>query len=256
MGKQSKEPFRECALFKDLKRDEVEFVKQTHRHITLLVVIRDDELRNRLLERLDECCFDLIETDSINMAYRILDEEIVDLLIVDSSAKGLNEFIFIETLRQNNIFLPTVFVGQGCFNLHYRLKALEEEIDDCISPTVSDAELLHRIVVLLKRAGRYIEYKSKFLRHRHMRLDVEERQIWVDDVLIALTQQEHRLLRLAFKQPQLVFSFPHMQEYGIIDIKSSCRSFTTMMRRLRKKLRHTQEHPVFITVRGEGYRLY
>lgn len=246
----------ECSLFRGLGVEEIEFIKQMHQDITLLVMIRDDDLRSRLLACLEQCHFDLIETDSIHMAYRLLDEESVDLLMVDSSAKGLNEFIFIETLRQNNIFLPTVFVGEGCFNLHYRLKAFEEEIDDCISPEVSDNELLHRITVLLKRAGRYAEYKSRFLKHRQMVLDIDDRQMWIGDLQVILTRQEHRMLCLAFRQPHLILSFPLMQEYGIIDSRSSSRSFATMMRRLRKKLHHNSDHPVFITVRGVGYRLY
>ena len=120
----------------------------------------------------------------------------------------------------------------------------------------SPRELAARITAVLRRTNGAAA-ASSVIEHKHLRIDLASREVWVRDVLVETTAKEFDLLAFLAAAPGRVFtrhqllrevwhSSAEWQQEGTV---------TEHIRRLRQKIEDEADRPQWLqTVRGVGYR--
>lgn len=127
----------------------------------------------------------------------------------------------------------------------------DEVADEVIAPGAPAAELLLRLAMLRRRAGRP---SAGSIRLGPLVLDPVSYRATVDGAALDLTYKEFALLRFLAERPWRVFTRPDLlREVWGFDFYGGTRTVDVHVRRLRAKLGPSTEWLVE-TVRGVGYR--
>jgi two-component system OmpR family response regulator len=144
-----------------------------------------------------------------------------------------------------------------------RVVGLELGADDYMSKPFAARELLARIRAVLRRTrmlppNMQVTETSSLIGFGAWRLDVVARHLLAeDDVAVALSTAEYRLLRVFLDHPQRVLTRDQLLEltHGH-DAQAFDRSIDILVSRLRQRLRDDPREPRYIkTLRSEGYVL-
>ena len=180
-----------------------------------------------------------------------------DVVILDLGLPGLDG---IEVCRQIRTFSDAYVV---------MLTARSEEVDtliglsvgadDYITKPFSPRELMARIQAMLRRPrkSREAEEQHGDLRFGELRIDVQGRDVWLDDEPVALTRTEFDLLAALAERPRMAFSRRQLIDHvwgqtwvgdeHLVDVHVG---------HLRRKLGDDATEGRFVrTVRGVGYRM-
>ena len=180
-----------------------------------------------------------------------------DVIILDL---GLPSLGGIEVCRQIRTFSDAYVV---------MLTARSEEVDtliglsvgadDYITKPFSPRELMARIQAMLRRprSPREEEDQHHDLRFGDLRIDVQGRDVWLDDEPVALTRTEFDLLAALAERPRMAFSRRQLIDHvwgqmwvgdeHLVDVHIG---------HLRRKLGDDATEGRFVrTVRGVGYRM-
>ncbi len=130
--------------------------------------------------------------------------------------------------------------------------------DDYLTKPFSPRELVARIKAALRRYGqqRSDMAESHVLAFRHLRIDVNARQIWKDDQPVELTTIEFDLLHALAEHRGRVLSREQLLErvWGH-DFYGEARVVDVHLGHIRKKIEGDPARPeLIVTVRGVGYR--
>lgn len=162
-----------------------------------------------------------------------------------------------EAMRQEQD-TPIIYVtalGQE----HDRLYGLSLGADDYMVKPFSPKELVLRIQNIIRRVygkSERKEEKGSLLKHQHLTLDLEKRQVHVAGKEVELTVKEFELLALFMQHPQKVFSKSQLLEklWGY-EYMGDANTINVHVRRLREKMEENPSKPAFIhTVWGIGYK--
>ncbi|RSZ59406.1 response regulator [Massilia atriviolacea] len=144
-----------------------------------------------------------------------------------------------------------------------RVVGLELGADDYMSKPFAARELLARIRAVLRRTrmlppNMQASETASLIGFGAWRLDVVGRHLLAeDDVAVALSSAEYRLLRVFLDHPQRVLTRDQLLEltHGH-DAQAFDRSIDILVSRLRQRLRDDPREPRYIkTLRSEGYVL-
>ncbi|WP_038055653.1 response regulator transcription factor [Thermus amyloliquefaciens] len=173
-----------------------------------------------------------------------------DLVILDLMLPRLDGFKVLEEVRRERPELPILMLtARG--EEEERVKGLELGADDYVVKPFSPKEVVARVKALLRRAGLKEE-----LRYGPLRLLPKERQAYLGNRPLSLSQLEFDLLLTLAQHPGMVFTRERLLEkvWGP-DFPGIDRVVDVHIAALRKKLMDDPENPRFIeTVRGVGYR--
>jgi two-component system OmpR family response regulator len=144
-----------------------------------------------------------------------------------------------------------------------RVVGLELGADDYMAKPFGSRELLARLRAVLRRTrmlppNMQVTESARLIRFGTWRLDVAARHLLADDdVEVALSTAEYRLLRVFLDHPQRVLTRDQLLEmtHGH-DAQAFDRSIDILVSRLRQRLRDDPREPRYIkTLRSEGYVL-
>ena len=176
-----------------------------------------------------------------------------DLVVLDLTLPAIDGLDVLGAIRRVSDVPVIILTGRG--EETDRIVGLRMGADDYIVKPFSARELAARVGAVLRRAHRVP--RSRRLEFRGLIIDPSAREVFVDDVDVALTSKEFELLHVLATSPRQVFSReqllnqiwrsePGWQDSGTV---------TEHVYRLRKKLEHDPANPRWITtVRGAGYR--
>ena len=135
-----------------------------------------------------------------------------------------------------------------------RVSGLEIGADDYVGKPFEPRELVARIQTILRRASG-TDSKDPVLRFDGIEIDLDMREVKVDDQSVTLTSMEFELLALlARRSGKKVSRDEILNELRGIDAAIMTRSVDIMISRLRNKLGDSLKPPRFIqTVWGTGY---
>ena len=175
-----------------------------------------------------------------------------DLIILDWMLPEIDGLTVAQQIRRESsvpIIMLTARVDE-----EDRIAGLETGADDYVVKPFSARELEARVRAVLRRAE---GQKTPALEVGTLRLDREQRQVWVNGRDIELTAMEFDLLSFLMSQPGRVFTRLELLEavrgetYGGFE-----RSVDSHIKRLRQKIESDPQDPtVILTVFGIGYKL-
>ncbi|MEM7359422.1 MAG: two-component system response regulator CreB [Pseudomonadota bacterium] len=197
-------------------------------------------------------------------AHDLLASERFDLCILDVGLPDCNGFELLKEIRardtQNND-LPVIFLTARSEEID-RIIGLEIGADDYVCKPFSPREVVARVKVIIKRAGRSndaaipdsprkTQADNPFQQNQHnFTIDYE-------GATLPLTRAEYELMATFLSQPSRVFTRRQLiEKIWSSNHPSDDRAIDTHIKTLRAKLKSSNPHKDFIiTHRGFGYSL-
>jgi len=175
-----------------------------------------------------------------------------DLLLLDIMLPGRDGFDICREVRKTSEIPIIMLTARG--DVVDRVSGLEIGADDYVGKPFEPRELVARIQTILRRAAS-TDSRDPVLRFEGIQIDLDGREVRVDDETITLTSMEFELLALlARRAGKKVSRDEILNELRGIDAAIMTRAVDIMVSRLRNKLGDTIKPPRFIqTVWGTGY---
>jgi DNA-binding response OmpR family regulator len=221
----------------------------------MILIVEDDKHISKLVKyNLEKAGLEVIVTRSGEEAFKILDRQSIDLIILDIMLPKMDGFEACKKIKQNKDLsrIPIVMLTAKGEETD-RVVGFELGADDYIVKPFSPRELVLRVKAILKRI-KPIEVSENILVHGKLKVDIPRHKVTVDKKEIDLTLMEFNLLVTLIKRKGRVQSREQLlNDVWNIDAEVTTRTIDTHIKRLRKKLGKIGKS--IETVRGIGYRL-
>ena len=175
-----------------------------------------------------------------------------DLLLLDIMLPGRDGFDICREVRKTSEIPIIMLTARG--DIVDRVSGLEIGADDYVGKPFEPRELVARIQTILRRTSS-ADNRDPILLFDGIEIDLDAREVKVDDKPVTLTSMEFELLALlASRAGKKVSRDDILNELRGIDAAMITRAVDIMVSRLRNKLGDTIKPPRFIqTVWGTGY---
>ena len=212
----------------------------------ILVIEDSNDLSFLLKEALsDQYVVDL--AIDLNSAYRLIDTEAYDLLILDLFFPEGDGLTFCQKIRNEGFEAPILFLT-GDISLDSKISALEAGGDDYLTKPFNLSELKARIKVLLRRRNKAF-IKNQFCL-KDLDINYQTREIFKDGSKLKLTRKEFMLFDLLLRNPKKIFSREQIAASVWDDDKVLfSNSIESHVGSIRRKIGHASVK----TIRGMGY---
>lgn len=214
------------------------------------ILIADDEKEIIILLKL------YLENDNVKVfeacdgesAYRILQEQRIDLALVDIMMPNMNGLELIKKVRLD-MDIPIMILSART-ELNDRVLGLDIGADDYITKPFEPLEVAAKVRSSLRRVAKAEDVDE--LQVSHLLLDMKACMLYVNDTEIPLTKGEYLVLKLFMKSPGRVFTKEQIYEAGWgYEYAVDDNTIRVMMNRLRAKV----GEGMIQNVRGLGYRM-
>ncbi len=175
-----------------------------------------------------------------------------EIIIVDRLLPGVDGLTIIETLREDDIQTPVLFLS-ALGTVDERVRGLRAGGDDYLTKPFETVELIARIEALLRRPA---ENRDTVLRVGPLELDLIKRTAKRGERTIDLLPREFRLLEYMMRRKdqmltramllEEVWNYKFVPQTNLVDVH---------MGRLRRKIDERNEPPMINNVRGAGFIL-
>lgn len=222
----------------------------------MIMVVEDDASINNLLKTaLEKGGYQVIQAFSGTEAKLILQmQKDISLVLLDLMLPGVSGEEVLKSIREKENIPVIVLTARD--SLDDKIEMLTKGADDYITKPFEIPEVLARIQVQLRHAGRKIENRQ--MSCRNLVLDKTDYQVRIDGKEVPrITKQEFAILELLVSHPKQVFSKedifayawnePYMGETKTLDVHIS---------NIRKKIKQVTDEEYIETVWGIGYRLH
>lgn len=219
------------------------------------ILVVDDEwnMRNLLRLYLEKNGFQVTEAKSGTEALAFIDQPF-DLIILDimmPDQTGWEVCSAVREVRQTPILMLTART-----ETKDKVHGLNIGADDYLTKPFDPDELIARVQALLRRSHLSEITTPKALKFGELRLDLEGRQVFVQNQPVSLTPKEFDLLCFLASRPQQVFTRDSLldQLWGV-DYVGGVRTVDTHVKAVREKMRKAglSFNPIR-TVWGVGYQ--
>lgn len=219
--------------------------------MTKILVLDDDkELNSTVCEYLARCGYEVFGCLNANVAYDVVYENTVDLIISDIMMPGTDGFEFARTVRETNKEIPILFMTARDDFMSKRM-GYGAGADDYMVKPIDLEELNLRIGALMRRAG--ISSSKKLVIGKFV-LDSEEHTAYYGGEEISLTVREFNLIFKLLSYPKKTFTRTKlMEEFWDADTNSGTRTVDVYITKIRDKLSMCSEIEI-VTVHGLGYK--
>ncbi|MBF6025073.1 response regulator [Lysobacter niastensis] len=231
-------------------------------HVDHILVVDDDrEIRQMVADYLQKNGLRVTAAADGREMRSILDTTAIDLIVLDLMLPGEDGLVLSRNLRASKHRAIPIVMLTARDDATDRIIGLEMGADDYIVKPFSARELLARIKAVIRRTrmlppNLQVTEMSRMLAFGKWRLDTTARHLLDDqDVVVALSGAEYRLLRVFLDHPQRVLSRDQLMSLTQgRDAEHFDRSIDLLVSRLRQRLLDDAREPAYIkTVRNEGY---
>lgn len=222
----------------------------------IMVVDDDREIRTLVAELLEENGFHARAVADGAAMWSALNAAAADLIVLDLNLPGEDGLSLCKRLRNESRVPVIMLTARGA--AIDRIIGLELGADDYLPKPFEPRELLARIRSVLRRARSDEVGTPALLRFGSWRLDLNARHlINDDDVVVALSGAEFRLLKAFLDHPNQVLSRDQLLDLTKgRELDSFDRSIDLQVSRLRQRLgEDARSQDLIRTVRSEGYVL-
>jgi two-component system alkaline phosphatase synthesis response regulator PhoP len=184
--------------------------------------------------------------------FQAIDQAMPDLILLDLMLPNENGLDHLKKLRANpkTENIPVIILSALTSELD-KVIGLDLGADDYLTKPFGVLELLSRINNKLRKFK-----EKKVLELGNIVLDIQTREVSINDHRISLTYKEFELLKLLLENPDEVLHRDHIFKmvWGS-DLVLESRTIDMHVKSIRKKLSEYESNIEIITVRAVGYRL-
>ena len=221
----------------------------------ILIVEDDRTLRQALAFNLAREGYELVSAADGESALGIARAQTLDLMLLDVMLPGMSGIEVLRTLRREGRDTPVIILSAKGDEID-RVVGLKVGADDYISKPFSRPELLARIEAVLRRERRSPAEPPAVapIRVGEIEIDREHRELRIGGKPVHLTTKEFDLLAYVAEHPGRIFTRDQLlaRIWGY-DYMGDGRTVDVHVSWLRSKLRTSDGHNYFRTVRGVGY---
>jgi two-component system KDP operon response regulator KdpE len=223
--------------------------------VTIVVIEDDRQIRRFVRTALETQGMTVFEAETGQLGLREAAFRTPDLIIVDL---GLPDTDGVDVIRELRTWTEQpVIVLSARSHEDAKVGALDAGADDYLTKPFSVSELLARIRAQLRRRNRGGQQETPQVRFGSVSVDLSERRVTREGVLIHLTPIEYRLLTALVRHAGRVITHQQLlrEVWGPTRLESQ-HYLRVYMGHLRLKLELDPTQPVHIlTETGVGYRL-
>ena len=221
----------------------------------LLLVEDDPTLRQALSFNLTREGYEVAAAADGEAALEAARSDRLDLILLDVMLPGMSGVEVLRVLRREGVSTPVIILSAKGDEID-RVVGLKVGADDYVAKPFSRPELLARIEAVLRRNRREegSAERREELTYGPVTIDVSRRDVSVAGEPIHLTTKEFDLLAHMAASPGRIFTRDQLlaRIWGY-DYVGDGRTVDVHVSWLRGKLRGTDGHNYFRTVRGVGY---
>ncbi len=210
-------------------------------------------MRSLLSEFLVKNNFIVNDAKDTEIASKMMESIIFDLIVLDIMMPGQNGIEFLKEIRFKS--KVPILMLTAMSTPENRLDGLETGADDYMTKPFEPRELLFRIKNVLKRNNNSIIKKSNLdLEFGPFFFNLESLNLYKNGISVHLTTSEQNLLKCFAKKPNKALSRDDISQ--MLGNKIETRSIDVAITRIRKKIEQDQRYPIYLqTVRGIGWKL-
>lgn len=222
----------------------------------LLIIEDDASIAELQKDYLEMSGYTVVCAGDGNSGLDLIRKEQFDLVILDLMLPGKDGFQILQEISEEKS-IPVIIVSAKDEEI-YKIKGLNLGADDYITKPFGMGELVARVKSHLKTYDRLMNQDDKrtFLTVRGLKIDKQDRRVFVNDQEVTLKQKEFDLLLFLASNPNRVYDKDTLFErvWGF-DSLSDTSTVTVHVARIREKIEEDLSKPQYIeTVWGAGYR--
>ncbi|WP_282083079.1 response regulator transcription factor [Streptomyces tendae] len=222
----------------------------------VLVVDDDPGIRRLLISALGFAGFEVDVAGDLTEAFRQVDRQPPDVIVLDVMLPGADGFEILQLLRARAVAVPVLFLTARDA-VEDRVRGLRLGGDDYVTKPFSVVEVGARLHALLRRArgGAPAQEETGRLRCADLELDDPRHEVRRAGELVELSPTEYRLLHhLLSHQGQVLSRAQILEAVWQYDFGGDTVVVERFVSNLRRKIDHGRT-PLLHTVRGVGYTL-
>jgi two-component system phosphate regulon response regulator PhoB len=219
----------------------------------ILVVEDEDDLQKVLAFNLRQAGYDVICAANGKIAFRALQEEKFDLILLDIMLPDMSGTDIARQLKgdRRTAHIPIIFLTAKGEEID-RVVGMELGADDYVVKPFSVRELMLRVKAVLRRNDTESESTER-VEFGRLVVDRAAHRAWVDTVEIGFTALELRLLLMLYDCRGRVLNRDQLlDEVWGQHVDVTTRNVDTHVKRVREKMAAAGHY--IETVRGVGYR--
>jgi two-component system alkaline phosphatase synthesis response regulator PhoP len=221
----------------------------------ILVVDDDKEVVRLMRAYLEQEGYEVLVAYDGETAVHVLRRGEPDLLLLDLMLPDRDGWDITRLVRGDPALasIPIIMLTARVEDTD-KIIGLEIGADDYVTKPYNPREVVARVRARLRAQEPLL---PRVLRVDGLEMDLERRDVKVDDRLIELTPTEFSLLRVLLQQAGYVLTRSELIRKGLgIDYEGLERTLDSHIRNLRQKIEPDPRRPTYIqTVYGVGYRL-
>lgn len=217
----------------------------------LILIIEDEEDILELLEyTLQKEGYETIGFLTANEnAKKVLDEEIIDLILIDRNLPNIEGSTFVKELRASGYQNPVIYLTAKDKSEDI-LDGFEAFVDDYITKPFNIQELCARVKAVIKRSSKDMEV----LKVRDILYNFSSKTFSIEDKIIELTSLETTLLLEFIKNKNILLSREYLLEkVWENSFDKQEKTVNVAIKRLKDKIDPNSKKKYIKSVRGEGY---
>ncbi len=187
----------------------------------------------------------------------ILNEQDIHLLLMDIMMPKLDGIETTSRIRKN-FNIPIILVSAKSEDFD-KIMGLSYGADDYVTKPFNPLELMARVKSQLRRYTNLGSMVSEdhLLKSGGLTLNLDTKEVRVDDELVSVTPTEYKIIHLLIKHPGRVFSIQEIYEnVWNEDAIGAENTVAVHIRRIREKLEINPKEPKYLkVVWGIGYKI-
>jgi len=225
-----------------------------------ILVVDDDKQIVRLVQAyLEQAGFQVLVAYDGQSALHMLRHDRPDLMVLDLMLPDRDGWDLTRIVRQSDDLarLPIIMLTARV-EATDRIVGLELGADDYVTKPFNPRELVARVRAVLRRSAGSGEAGSRrLLQVGGLTMDVDRREVTVNNRPVDLTATEFALLHTLMENPGYAFTRLELIEQSLgYEYEGLERTLDSHIKNLRRKIERDPSQPDYIqTVYGVGYRL-
>lgn len=226
----------------------------------ILVVDDDKAIVKVISSYLEKSGFQTLSAYDGEMALHQLRRERPDLVILDLMMPNRDGWEVTRIVRADKSLAATpIIMLTARVEDTDKIVGLELGADDYISKPFNAQEVVARVKSLLRRIrlDQTPQSLPHILTHGSLKLDIDQRMLYIDSQPIDLTRTEFSLLETFMSNPGYTLTRDELLEKALgYAYEGMGRALDTHIRNLRRKIEPDSDNPTYIqTMYGVGYKL-